>query len=102
MKYVCHIGPDKEDWRVECQSGKDSLEHDWAKKRDRYRKYDRPPFLKPETTQQEFYSEALKGLLIACGSARKLWLLAGDIRFQDGRSPGFIYNPTHRALVHAT
>ena len=69
---------------------------------DRYRKYDRPPFLKPETTQQEFYSEALKGLLIACGSARKLWLLAGDIRFQDGRSPGFIYNPTHRALVHAT
>ena len=70
MKDFGHIGPDKGDWCVERQFGEDGLEYYWAKKRDRYRKYDRPPFLKSKTTQQEFYSEALKGLLTACGPVR--------------------------------
>ena len=30
---------------------------------------------------------------------RKLWFLEGDIRFRDGRSPGFIYDPAHYALM---
>ena len=60
--------------------------------------YDRAPFLKPKTAQQEFYSEASKGLTIAIDSARKLWYLAADIRFQDGVIPGFIADPTQYAL----
>ena len=52
MNLFGHIGLDKEDWRVECQFGEDGLEYDWPKKRDRYRKYNRPPFLKPDTTKQ--------------------------------------------------
>ena len=30
MKDFGDIGPDKEDWRVECQFGEDGLEHDNA------------------------------------------------------------------------
>ena len=67
-----HIGPDKEDLRVECKCRNEGTEHNWVRERDGYRKYDRPPFLKPEATQQEFYSEGLKGLAIAIISARKL------------------------------
>ena len=63
--------------------------------RDNYRNYDRAPFLKPKTTQEYFYSEGLKGLTIAIDSAKKLWYLAADIRFQDGVIPGFIADPAH-------
>ena len=42
---------------------------------DSYRKYDHLPFLEPETTQQEFYSEGLKGLVMAIISAKKMWYL---------------------------
>ena len=73
MIYFGHIGPDKEDLCVECKYRNKCMEHNWIRERDRYRKYDRPPFLKPETTQQEFYSEGLKGLAIAIILARKLW-----------------------------
>ena len=38
-------------------------------------------------------------VLTACGSARKLWLLAGTIRFWDGRSPGFIYDLARYVLM---
>ena len=60
-----HIGPDKGDLCVECKYRHGHPEHHWIKVRDNYRNYDRPPFLKPKTTQQEFYSEGLKGLTIA-------------------------------------
>ena len=73
MKYFGHIGPENDNLRVECQFINEGTEYDWAKQRDRYRKYDHPPFLKPETTQKEFYSEGLKGQAIAIISVRKLW-----------------------------
>ena len=84
---VGHIGPDKEDRCVECEFRLRRTEHYWIKVRDNYRNYDRAPFLKPKTTQQEFYSKVLKGLTIAIASARKLWYLVVDIRFQDGAIP---------------
>ena len=95
MKHFCHISPDKEDLRVECKYRNEGTEHDWARKRDGYRHYDRAPFLKPETIQQGFYSEVLKGLSTACSSARKLWRLASSMRFQDGRILGFIHDLAH-------
>ena len=67
--------------------------------RDNYRNYDWVPFLKPETTQQEFYLEGLKRLTLAINSARKLWYLAADTRSQDGAIPGFIADLAQYAPV---
>ena len=46
----------------------------------KFRKSDRPPFFKPVSTQEEFYSEAITGLLIAkhlakdlCGDKSRIW-----------------------------
>ena len=78
-----HIGQDKEDRRAKCEYRLGRTEHHRIKVRENYRNYDRGPFLKPKTTQQEFYSEVLQGLTIAIESAMKLWYLAADIRFQD-------------------
>ena len=94
-----HIGPDKEDLRDEYKCRHGGTEHHWVRVRDHYRNYDRPPFLKPETTQLEFYSEGLKGPAIAISSARKLWYLAVSIRFQDGVIPGFILDPADYVLM---
>ena len=59
------IGPDKEDLRVEVKYRHKGIEHNWVKSQDNYRNYDCPPLLlKPKTTQQEFYSEGLRGLAI--------------------------------------
>ena len=66
--------------------------------RDNYRSYNRAPFFRPKTTQQEFYSKALEGLTAAIGSARKLWHLAVDIMFDYGAIPGFIADPVNYAL----
>ena len=66
--------------------------------RDNYRNYDRAPFLKPKTTQEYFYSEGLKGLTIAIDSAKKLWYLAADIKFDYKVIPGFIANRAHYVL----
>ena len=84
---VGHIGPDKEDRCVECEFRLGRTAHYWIKVRDNYRNYDQAPFLKPKTTQQEFYSEVLKGPTIAIASARNLWYLAVDMKFQDGVIP---------------
>ena len=50
-----HIGPDKEDRRVERRFRIDHKENHSLKVRDKHRKYDRAPFLEPRTTQEEFY-----------------------------------------------
>ena len=95
-----HIGPDKEDLCVEVKYRHEDTKHNWVKvRKDNCRNYDRLPFLKSGTTQQEFYSEGLKGLATAIISARRLWYLAADIRFQDGVIPGFISNPVNYALM---
>ena len=73
MTAFAHIGLDKEDLRVECKCRNKCTEHNWVRERNSYRKHDRPPFLKPETTQKEFYSEGLKGQATAIISVRKLW-----------------------------
>ena len=67
--------------------------------RDNYRKYNHLPLLKPKTTQQEFYSEGLKGITTAIISARKLWYLVAGIRFQDGVIPGFLANLANYVLM---
>ena len=54
--------------------------------------------LKPETTQEEFYSKTLEGLTGAIGSARKLRNLAVDVRFDDGVIPCFIIDPVNYTL----
>ena len=93
-----HIGQDKEDCRVECKYILGCTEHHWIKVRDNCRIYGQALFLKPKTSQQEFYSKGLKGTTIAIESANKLWYLAADIRFQDGVIPGFIVSSARYAL----
>ena len=68
---VGHIGPDKEDRRVERRFRIDHKENHWLKVRDKHRNYGRAPFSKPKMTQKEFYSKTLKGLTAAIGSVRK-------------------------------
>ena len=99
MIYFGHIGPDKEDRRVECKLRTDHKENHWIKVTDRHGNYGRAPFFKPRTTQEEFYSKTLEGLTAAIGSARKLRNLAVDVRFDDEVTPGFIIDPVNYALV---
>ena len=93
-----HIGPDKEDRRVERRFRIDHKENHWLKVRDKHRNYGRTPFFKPRTTQEEFYSKTLEGLTAAIGSARKLRNLAVDVRFDNRVIPGFIIDPVNYAL----
>ena len=51
------------------------------------------PFFLLETTSQEFYSKTLTRLQIAKHQATVLWKNAKDLRFWDGRVPGFITDP---------
>ena len=61
-----HIGPDKEDCRVECKFRIDHKENHWIKVRNKHRNYGRAPFFKPRTTQEELYSKTLlEGLTAA-------------------------------------
>ena len=53
---VGHIGPDKEDRRMECKFRIDHKENHWTEVRDKHRNYGRAPFFKPRTAQREFYS----------------------------------------------
>ena len=54
------------------------------------------PFL-PETAQKEFYSETLTRLCAAKCQIKILRKNAKNLRFQDGRIPGFIEDPTKEA-----
>ena len=58
-----HIGPDKKDLRFERNWGEDGMDDNFAKQRERFRKYKRPPFFLPETLQRDFYSDTLTDLL---------------------------------------
>ena len=60
-----HIGPDKADLQFEYHYGEDDKEDDSVGIREEFRNSERPPFFLPETTQQDFYSETLTGLLAA-------------------------------------
>ena len=93
-----HTGPDKEDRRVKCEFRFGRTEDRWIKVRDSYRNYNRAPFFKPKTIQQEFHLKVLEGLTVVIDSARKLWHLAVDIWFDDGVIPGFIFDPVNYAL----
>ena len=94
-----HIGPDKEDPRVERRFRINHNENYWLKVRDKHRNYGRAPFFKPRTTQEEFYSKTLEGLTAAIGSARKLRNLDVGVRFDDGVIPCFIIDPVNYALA---
>ena len=98
MIVFCHIGPDKEDRRVECEFRLEHEENHWIKVRGKHRNYGRAPFFKPGTTQDNFYSKTLEGLTAAVGSARKLRNLMVDGRFDDGVIPGFVVDPVNYAL----
>ena len=48
--------------------------------------------------QEEFYSESLTRLLIAKHQSKNLWRLVHNLRFHNGRIPGFMTGPV--ATVH--
>ena len=88
-----HIGPDKEDLRFECHYGEDGMDYNVIRKRRNSGNMTPPPFFLPETTQQGFYSKTLAGLLTVKHKAATLWNDVKDLRFWDGRIPGFITDP---------
>ena len=47
-----HIGPDKENLRVECEFRIGRKENHWIKVRDSYRNYNRAPFFEPKMAQK--------------------------------------------------
>ena len=76
-----HIGQDKEDLRFKYHYGEDGTDYDVVMKREKFRKYERPPLFLPETTQQDFYSETLTRLLTVKHKATTIWKNAKDLRF---------------------
>ena len=88
-----HIGPDREDLRFEYHYGEGGMEHSVVRKRRKFKKYERLPFFLPETTQQGLYSETLTGLLTSKHKATAMWRNVKDLRFWDGRNPGFMTDP---------
>ena len=75
--------------------------YDFVGNREKFREYERLPFFLPETTQQDFYSEAFTELLVPKHQATTLWNNVKDLRFQDGRIPGFMTDPV-RGVCAAT
>ena len=90
---VGHIVPDKEDLRFESNYGEDGADYNLVMKREEFRNYERPSssclrLHSKKFTQrhwQDYYTQNTKPR--PCGKNAK------DLRFWDGRIPGFITDP---------
>ena len=69
--------------------------------REDFRRWERPPFLLPKTTQDEYYSMALIEMNTIKCKGQILWDSVKDLRFWDGSIAGFIEDPVKNIILRA-